>query len=265
MKKFLLIPFVLLALIGCDKKYNNPIETSEFTYQVKSVNAFPVVDFSYTDSSRVLSVEFAEKLVDKELSFIVYASDGKNILSGLMYDNGSQQYGDNTAGDNIYSAKIYFKQTYPNGTYTIYYYISGTPKSAKPAAMQSFIYNNHQDAKPPVISNLIMPDSVYADSVFIFSVKVDDPNGLSDVKYVLFKGYRPDGSIMTNLTGDTLFSMNDFGDYEHYGDAVSEDGRFSYKNTFSATATKGIRRFEFFAIDRSGLLSNVITHYIKLL
>jgi hypothetical protein len=70
---------------------------------------------------------------------------------------------------------------------------------------------------------------------------------------------------MTNQTGDTLFSMNDFGDYVSYGDAVAGDGIYSYKNTFSSGATKGIRRFEFFAVDRSGLLSNVITHYIKLL
>lgn len=264
MKKIFLIPFVLLALIGCDKKFNSPIDPADYTYQVKSVNAFPVVDFSYIDSSRVLSVELAASLGDKELSYIVYSSDGSKILSGLMYDNGNAQYGDVVAGDNIYSAKILFKQTYPNGTYNIYYYISGIEKSSKPAAIQSFIYNNHQDAKPPVLSNLVMPDSIYEKTEFTFHVTADDPNGLSDVKYVLFKGYRPDGSVMTNRTGDTLFSMNDFGDAP-FGDAVAGDGIFSYKNMFDTGSQKGIRKFEFFAVDRTGLISNVITHYIKLL
>jgi hypothetical protein len=265
MKKFILIPFLLLALAGCDKKFNNLIDSSESSYQIKSLSSFSVVDFNFADSSKILFAELAAPLANSDLTYSVYSSEGKIILSGKMYDNGKEVNGDNVMGDNIYSAKIYFKQEYPNGQYKICYYLTGGSQPDKPSAQQAFTYYNHQNAKPPVVSNLIMQDSVYADSVFIFSIKAEDPNGLSDIKYVLFKGYRPDGTIMTNTTGDTLFVMNDSGDLEHFGDAVAGDGIFSYRNTFYTTAAKGTRRFEFFAVDRSGLVSNVIIHYIKLL
>ena len=265
MKKIILLPFVLLALIGCDKKFNNPIDTTNSSNQVRSVSSFTTVDFSFADSSQIITIELAEPAGNNEVTYAVYSSDGKNIISGKMLDDGKALSGDSKAGDNIYSAKIYFKQLYPNGRYTINYFVSGTTQSSKPVAIQFFTFYNHQNAKAPAISNLIMQDSVYVDSSFTFSVKAEDPNGYSDIKYVMFVGYKPDGTIMTNSTGDTLFVMVDDGDLLHYGDAVAGDGVFSYKNTFAKTATRGVRKFEFFAVDRSGLLSNVITHYIKLL
>lgn len=265
MKKLLFISLAFLALLGCEKKFDNVVDVTSVNYQIKSINYFSSVDFTFTDSSKILSLELSNSIDISNVSFSMTASDGIEVIKGQMYDDGDQTHGDGVKGDNIYCRKVYFGQLFPNGQYSIEYFITEKNNIPKKIAIQTFAYNNHQEFKAPVLSNLVMADSVATGQDFIFTVKADDPNGIRDLQYVFFKAYRPDGSIMTNQTGDSLFFMLDNGDFTHFGDQTAGDAIYSYKNNFIAGATKGVRRFEFLAIDRSGLISNKITHYIKVL
>lgn len=266
MKNILFLSLAFLALIGCEKKFDTVIDSHTINYQVKSINYFSYVDFSFNDSSKILSLELSNSNDISEVSFRMTASDGIEVIKSQLYDDGDSAHGDGVKGDNIYCRKVFFEQIFPNGQYSIEYFIAEKNNTLRKIAIQSFTYNNHQEFKSPSISNLVMDDSVATLKDFVFTLKASDPNGLRDIKNVFFKGYKPDGSLMIHQnTGDSLISMDDSGNLEKYGDTVAGNGIYSYKMNFIEGAVKGIRKFEFYAIDRSGLISNKITHYLKVL
>jgi hypothetical protein len=263
MKKTYLIFFLFLTFLGCDKKFNNVVDTALNAYQVKEVSSFTDVDFNTSDSSKIFKLELSGSTEGLVVTYSVYSSDGENILSGQMYDNGSGANGDDAKGDGIFSCKLLFKQAYPNGIYRIEYFISNN-SSVKKVAVHAFNYNNHQNNQPPVITNFIMPDSAADRTPFSFHVNVSDANGLSDIKGVYFFAYKADGSIMSNGAGDTLFSLHDDGNLADFGDQVAGDGVYTYLITF-VDAAKGTRKFLVFAKDRNGASSDTLIHYIKVL
>jgi hypothetical protein len=57
--------------------------------------------------------------------------------------------------------------------------------------------------------------------------------------------------------------MVDDGD-ENLGDEVAGDGIYSFKNIFAETAQVGVWKFEYSAVDKSGLKSNTIMHNLYL-
>ena len=130
-------------------------------------------------------------------------------------------------------------------------------------ARGSFNYNNGQNNVTPVISDLVCPNSINRGVDFIFSVTANDPNGLNDIESVSFKLFRPDGTIVEESPGDTLFAMHDDGDLGTFGDSTAGDGVYSFKNSFALTAQTGNWKFIFQAEDRGGSLSNIIEHFIS--
>jgi hypothetical protein len=118
--------------------------------------------------------------------------------------------------------------------------------------------------KPPVLSDLSCPDTIKSSSTdtlqIILSIRVNDPSGLKDVQYVYFNSYKPDGSPSPG----NRFIMYDDGLGGH-GDAVAGDGVFSKVIYMFPGAQKGRYRFEFFSIDYSNLVSNVVVKYIVVL
>ena len=100
----------------------------------------------------------------------------------------------------------------------------------------------------------MLRDTLENETEFILSINVSDENGLSDIDSVYTDFYSPNNPSAIRVL------LYDDGDGEH-GDMTAGDGIFSLKNIFSADAT-GERKFEFWARDNAGELSNMITHNV---
>jgi len=113
----------------------------------------------------------------------------------------------------------------------------------------------HND--PPVLSELSAPDTVSRSSgqSFVLSVKVTDPQGLGDVSQVYFNTYKPDGAPSS---GNPFFMRDD----GQGGDATAHDGIYSLGISISTQNATGNYRFEFYAVDYSGAVSQPIIHVI---
>lgn len=108
---------------------------------------------------------------------------------------------------------------------------------------------------PPVLSNLMAPDSIsrrFA-SGFALSVQVTDPQGLADVERVYFNSTKPNGYASSN----NPFALEDDGGE---GDDVAGDGVYTEVIRISAEVDTGSYIFEFYAEDIAGLTSQVLKH-----
>jgi hypothetical protein len=263
-KKILLPIFMLLLLAGCEKKFNNPVDVTYSQYQILSVSSFQSFKYSTSNSSITIFVKVDSPQVVKQVTADIFDPSG-NELKGSpiqLFDNGSSASSDTTANDGEFTNKFKMSTSDPIGKYSINFSVLGTDGQTKLVAVQYFNYNNGQINYAPVISNLVMADSITRGVDFVFTVTASDSNGLNDIKYVYFQLFKPDSSQVTDQQGDSLFEMQDDGDLVHYGDGTAGDGIYSYKNSFASTAPPGVWRFEFQAVDRSNAVSNVITHNI---
>lgn len=113
----------------------------------------------------------------------------------------------------------------------------------------------HND--PPVLSELSAPDTVSRSSgkSFVLSLKVSDPQGPADVSQVYFNTFKPDGAPSS---GNPFFMRDD----GQGGDAVANDGIYSLGISISPSNATGNYRFEFYAVDYSGAVSQPIIHVI---
>ena len=113
---------------------------------------------------------------------------------------------------------------------------------------------------PPVLSNISAPDTVIlstsGDTLFI-SVDVYDPQGLADIKKVYFNSTKPDG----NPAVDNPFYMYDDG---FGGDVTPNDGTYSLEVIITTEAQRGVYRFDFYAGDYSGAVSESLSHFMTI-
>ena len=263
MKKYLLF-LIPLFLWGCGNKYDGRIDTTTTNYQVTFVNSSNDTLFVPGDSLIVVSISLISPQSIKSIYFNIMAPDGEllNPSPVPLFDDGNVSlHGDLVAGDNTFSNKYPFSQSYLNGKYTIQYFIVNHNDNVVLAAEHSFNYNNNITDIPPVVSNLIAPDTVSlaSDIVHIpLSVQVADSNGLGDIEYVFFNSFLPNG----NPSSQNPFLMFDDGNPVH-GDAVAGDGIYSQIISLPPTGvTKGTYRWEFQARDREKKTSNIIIHNI---
>ena len=264
MKKLILL-LIPILLGGCKKDFNNVVETRPMSYQVVKVSTADQFTYVPADSLMTATITLNSSTNVKNVSINVLNPDGNqlNNSSIQLFDNGkTDQTGDTVKGDNTYSNKFPLSHYDPKGTYQIQYYVTDLSENTKLAAVHSFIFDNGQPNVAPVISNLVMADSISFGVTFIFTVTASDSNGLKDISSVYFQLFKPDGSQVKDNNGSALFLMQDDGDYVHFGDSKSGDGIYSYKNSFASTAPLGTWKFVFQAKDKSGLLSNIITHNI---
>jgi hypothetical protein len=248
-----------LLLIGCDKKYNEIIEVTQNNYQVNSISPSDSVRYSPSDSLVTIKIDFNSSSQVNEVFCSIFDPDGFEIPNSnlQLLDNGNSANGDNVAHDNSFANKILFSRNYTNGYYTTKYFVLQSDDELKQVAIGKFKYDNGQANIAPVISNLVIPDTIARGVDFVFSVKAFDSNGQNDIQSVYFDLYRPDGSIVS----EGPFIMHDDGD-SGFGDATAGDGIYSFKNSFGTTAQTGEWKFIFQSKDRSNSLSNTIVHYI---
>lgn len=254
---------ILIAIIGCEKIPDGVVDPRDSITQFKfnSLQMPDTVIYGVDDSVIVIKAKMDNPDVISRLFFDIYDTRGEIVSRGNdMKDNGDvQQFGDSLTSDGIYSAIVSFGKSDPSGAYFFKFYGVDIHGIGKLLAEKRTVFFNNQPLFPPVISNLVMPDSVAAGEVFVFSLRAEDGNGLSDIKKVYFDLYRPDGSHSVNPTSsDGHFPMYDNGDINGSGDVTAGDGIYTLKNSFGASAQKGYWKFEFQAVDRSDSLSNEI-------
>ncbi len=106
---------------------------------------------------------------------------------------------------------------------------------------------------PPVLSNLLIPDTVLTgiDQSYIFSVKCEDRNGLEDIDSVLFR------IVMSAGRQVIAGRMFDDGNYAVHGDNVPHDGKYSVRLKFNVEP--GQYDFIVQAVDRARLRSQELS------
>lgn len=260
-----------LAFLACGKIPEEIVDVKIVNYSVLGITAPSNFSYSQTDSTIVTSVQIANTETVSVVWCKITSLDGTlTKMSQLsMYDDGNLSLnGDENKGDGIYSAKFVMGKLTPIGKYQIQYFIEDNinyaPDNLKKVGTHIFSFSPGQINLPPVISNLIIPVSVNRGESFTFTIKANDPNGLSDIAQVYFKLVRPDNTIVTpglqDDNGSGFFLMHDDGN-TNYGDVQAGDGIFSFKNTFGITSQTGSWKFEFQAKDKGtpSKLSDVIT------
>ncbi|PKL82500.1 MAG: hypothetical protein CVV24_09850 [Ignavibacteriae bacterium HGW-Ignavibacteriae-3] len=262
-RNFLLIVLILFLALSCAKIPDGIVEPLNADYSVIAVTAPSAVNYLPNDSSVVASVRIINTSSVSRVWCKVSSLDGLILIAGqvILYDDGNVSgNGDQAKGDGIYSGKFVMGKLKPKGKYQIEFFVENNiqqpPANVKKVGAQIFNFDNIQINLAPVIANLILASSVNRGDSFIFSIKVTDPNGLTDIMQVYFKLYRPDGSPVLNGTDD-YFLMVDNGDL-NFGDQTGGDGIYSFKNSFGLTAPTGSWKFEFGANDRGGLTSNIL-------
>jgi len=254
--------FLPLLLVGCDKTYDEIIESSHNNYQAYSVSPVDSIRYITGDSLVTFRINFSLNSNVGNVYCSVTASDGAQITGTYLqlYDNGNSANGDNNANDNTFSNKLPLSKYYPNGYYTTEYFVQDQNNELIQAAVGKFKYNNGQDNKPPVISNdIVNPDTIVATdtTAILTSIEVTDPNGRNDIVKAFFIVYKPDGS-----TNNSELQLYDDGDQVNHGDQRAGDGIYSLLIQVDQTNDKGTYRFQFNARDRSSELSNTINHFV---
>ncbi len=262
MKKFILIliPFIFW---GCKRDFNNVIDSSSVHFQVAKILGADSVTYQQSDSLIVIGIGFYSSSDIKAVSANVFDSDENQLNAApiVLYDNGNvSANGDTVSGDNIYSNKFPLSHSYPKGNYQIQFFVTDNLNQTSMAAIRSFVFDNGQANLPSAISNLTMPDSVSFGVSFAFTVKAEDPNGLSDIASVFYKLYRPDGTLVVNSQGISEFTLSDNGDTDVTGDVTAHDGIFTNQLAIPSGQQTGKWKFAFQARDKSGLVSNIIQH-----
>jgi hypothetical protein len=262
MKKYilLLVPFIFW---GCEKDFNTVVDSAPVNSSVVKINTADSFTYTKADSSVVISIQLNSSSGITSVSANIIASDFVQLNDSpvILSDNGDiTNNGDTTAGDNVFSKKFPLSTYYPNGTYTVQYFVTDNSGSTKMLAVHSFTFNNMQTSVAPVISDLTMPDSISLGTSFTSSVKVSDGNGSSDIDSVYYIIYKPDGTMIVNSEGISRFPLYDNGATNLSGDVTQGDGIFSMKLTIPSGQPTGKWKFEFIAVDRERLTSNIITH-----
>ena len=251
---FLIIPLIIW---GCEKTYDNLIDTSPENFQVSSVVGIKdTIDMKVPgDSLLSLRLIFTPQSEISKAYFDIYASGNTRLNSSPIEMD--------EVIENIFENQFLLKRENPIGNYTIRFTASGAEGTKKQVAVASFFFINGQDNVPPVINNLVAPNTVTigTDTTYIhLTLDVDDANGLSDVLFVWFDSYLPNG----NPSSQNPIALYDDG--INGGDITAGDGTYSRLVILPPVGvTRGTYRWEFRAKDRIGDLSNQITHFLEVL
>jgi len=230
-----------------DVTFENLTAPTEFIYS--SLDPFLRTAIRLSNTYNLQNVWI--KIESSDSPFVIIDS-----LQLMRAPNGSPYY------ITTYYDSLKMSPSYPNGNYNIDYYIKTTTNDKQIIKTHSFSYIGEGKNTPPEISNPlfyyedenpILRDTLENNKPFIFSIDVVDANGLSDIDSVYTDFYSPNNPSAFRVL------MFDDGDEAH-GDLVAGDGIYSFKNIFQNA--QGERKFEFWARDRAGDLSNMITHNV---
>lgn len=262
---YLWLFIVPILFVMCDNAPDGVVSSTNTNYKLLSLNAPTYFTYSDASSKFITSLKLENSNDVSDIYFTIKFADGSSTLIAYqqLFDDGNTiSNGDATKGDNVFSAYVNMKPEYFSTDYLIDYFIiyhTATQTITQKIASHSFYYDNGASQSAPRILNITSPDSIEVGepkSSFLITAEAADSNGLSDINEVFFKVVRPDGTSNGNK-----FMLYD---NKTNGDATAGDGIYSSYFDVYPTNTKGVYTFNFQAKDRSGKLSNIISHQIKL-
>ena len=178
-----------------------------------------------------------------------------HIYQGQLRDDGTS--GDVDAGDNIFSFRGDMQGILRTiGHYSVRFQAEDVGGlMSHPIVTDFYVFRENS---PPALSNLVAPDEVSRSSspAIPLTVRVIDPEGLSDVKSVYFNTTKPDGSPSSG----NPFSLFDDGTA---GDVNPGDGVYSLTIYITPQNALGNYRFDFLAEDYAGAVSDTLRHIIR--
>jgi len=251
MKKYFWLWLLPLFLAGClERKLPTDLKTdSNGTLTAKSVPAIVSPGRSYMVSVALEGVAAGELPAITLDVFREGTSD--KLLTVLCYDDGDRAgtgNGDVVAFDGIYAQRITWPSTLKGSLNVVFQF-----SAADPAVAALRIPVAAMDVKPPVITAVQAPDTLYSgfSGTQNMEVTVVDSTGLDDIMGVILGAFQGGERIFS----DTLF------DHGADGDAVARDGRCTLAMDRSYGAGKNGRyELEFQAVDKGGLTSAVVKH-----
>jgi hypothetical protein len=229
--------------------YNSPVITNPYLSKdtVFTSSENPIIDFSTSVKVDVNGGDPIKYVICK-----LNSPNGQLLDSALMSDNGVLP--DSVANDGRYSCS--FREIgmlcLLVGEYSVQYYAQNNAGLFSNLINKPLFVVNTINL-PPILSNLVIPDSVVRPLSGSFdltlSITVWDPDGPCDINSVVFDAYRPSGFYL-GRNPMTASSNNTF----TFTAAVTPA---------SADSLYGFYKYIFRAYDNSNTPSNVITDSIK--
>ncbi|MCX7798670.1 MAG: hypothetical protein N2249_08625 [Melioribacter sp.] len=270
LKILLIITIIFITSTACEEIPNNVIEQKLVNENVEIIEAPDKFYYSNSDSTFITSIKLVNKNQIESVWINVIFYDGSLTAHQkiFMSDKGDFYFtGDKVKDDNIFSAKVSMSKKFPSGKYTIEYYVQKKISSSfvlLKYATHSFDYFNSQVNFPPLITEVIVPSFATYGQRITLMIKVNDANGLNDISSVYYELYKPDGTKAENSQGISQFPLFDDGNKTSNGDETANDGIYSVYLTFPYGQPSGEWRFEFYAKDKGGLISEKAVHYLTL-
>ncbi len=255
---------IWLLFSSCEAKHSQIVDTVGISPRVLSVTLNPSSvnsdtmnvgpDRKSTDLLSYHILVFAKvthpvsqnQIAETRFTFL-RAKGEPEIARGLLTDDGA--FPDVAANDSLFTGSLQFNALRSEigsfyvevGSSDAQEYVSNTIRIPF-----TIVRLNH----PPILSNLVAPDTVYRSlqMPFAVSVQATDPDGLYDILSV----------TMTNEKNNA-FSLHDDGTS---GDKTSGDGIFTQVFSFPPDQQLGSYVFTFKAVDRSNESSAILTKTI---
>lgn len=242
----------LLFIMACEEIPDETIDPMEGQINFSLIDAPERFVYNSEDSTLTLSAKIETAVRPIKAEIVIYSP------SGSIIKNSPIELIMNSEGD-IYSADIPFSRNDINGNYNVEYSLISEDKK-KIVGYHTIQYYNGQNNRAPMISELIMPDTVAVGQWFTFSVRVSDEDGQNDIRRVSFHFIRQE-----NGSSSQEIQMWNDGNLQSHGDTTAGDQNYSFLNRFDQLPSGTKRTFVFSAEDFSGAKSNIISHdiYIK--
>ncbi|MBL7995853.1 hypothetical protein JNM05_10835 [bacterium] len=248
MRFYLVVATISWLFLSCGGVEENPFNKPP---EILSIQAPSFV--SANDTIFVKTYDFENDSLTLKASVSTAAGNSVGTaFSKLFTDDGLA--GDYLAHDYIFTGIVNRSALSAQVTSQFKFVFTVSEKGKNPGTPQSVIISqNPANAHPPVISNLIAPDTVNTSLVteFLITVAVSDIEGLSDILSVTRK--TPSGLVL---------NLHDNGSN---GDVSAGDGIYSELVSVNPPPPNGSYLFTFQATDRLGLKSNSIQKTIVII
>ena len=265
---YLLVIIVSFSLLSCEKDNNTITDISLTTPFV--ISATLTKDYIHLDTSSsnsvttlgegryLISDTIIAKVTDqdgfqdiKKVSFNIYRPGTSTIIAS------GELMADAETSTSYYSSKISFIISRSQiGPYLVETYSIDQSNLISNSYQVTLLISRNNSI--PKTSNLIAPDTIRRPTVgfelVVFSVTVNDSDGLGDVNQVFFKRIFPS-------SGNTI-TMYDDGEIAIHGDSHSGDGTYSRLVQIDQSALLGEQVFLFQAKDNVGSFSDSLKHTV---
>jgi len=184
----------------------------------------------------------------QETSFTFFRTKREpEITHGYLQDNGIPP--DSATGDSVFSGFLGFSVVRTE-IGSLYAEVVATDAEGYRSNSIRIPFTLLRLNHPPVLSNLVAPDTVHpsTESFFVVTVVATDPDGLADIL-----------SVTRTTPSNLVLSLNDNGQNV---DEIAGDGIFTETVSLSPAPPSGPYQFIFKAVDRSNTPSQIITKTI---